>query len=581
MFRFKGTAVLHFSSKVLLFLQIIVVVGVPLVLWRTFRLGRILPLPIIQIFAGVALGPSFFGAFAPDAYKFLFGDQVLNGVNTFADISVVMFVFLAGCEADRNILRNSAGTVLRIAIAGVATPWILGALAVYALLQIFPDPHFVQRLIGPSVHPTLYAVAFGLAMSVTALPVLVVVLRELGFIRKPIGSIALAIGGFDDAMLWLSISVLLPFAAGGHDFWQALALAAGGGIVTFLVSAYIVMPFLQRLIDREAPERLLMSSVILMLFIAAATTEVTGLHAVVGAFIVGVLLPDKLRHMAESKLDVPVSLLLLPFFFLATGLKTRFNMADPQIWAMVGFALVVCVGGKFVGITLPSIFSGQSRAFSITLGVLMQCKGLMEIVVVTVLYQRNIIGELTFSSLVLTALISTVLTAPLARLCVHLFGDAATATTAPPRKIEISVIEPATTARATAPATAAPQPAPVPAETPATAPAAMPEPMPAAAETGPLLEFEEDVGTVPMGKAEVVIGRHSQDDIRVRDVRVSRHHARLKRLADGRVELTNLTADRSEPNPVTVNGIEREHAVLVNGDKVSLGGVVFTLKLAA
>ena len=109
-------------------------------------------------------------------------------------------------------------------------------------------------------------------------------------------------------------------------------------------------------------------------------------------------------------------------------------------------------------------------------------------------------------------------------------------------------------------------------------PAAEPEQQPV--HHGPVLQFEDNVGTVPLVKSEVVIGRHSQDDIRVPDVRVSRHHARLRLIDGGKVELTNLTADRSEPNPVTVNGVEKEHAVLVDGDRVSLGGVVFTLRMA-
>ncbi|MEJ1162016.1 cation:proton antiporter domain-containing protein [Prosthecomicrobium sp. N25] len=531
---------LHISTKVVLLLQIVVVVGLPLFMWRFLRLGRLLPLPIVQIFAGVILGPSICGALFPAAFELLFRKEVLAGVDTLANVAVVLFVFLAGCEADRTIIRGAAGMVLRIGLTGIAAPWILGGLTAWIMVTHGFGPETAARLIGPGADPTLYAVAFGLAMSVTALPVLVVILRELGFIEKPIGTIALAIGGLDDMVLWGSIGVLLPFAAGG-GYWAALALAIGGGLVTIASMARVVAPLLERMIAQEAPERFLMSLVILSLFASAVITEATGLHAVVGAFICGLLLPEKLRELSEHRFDVPVSLLLLPFFFLSTGLKTTFDFGDPTIWAVVAIAFVVCIGGKVAGITVPSILSGQSPAFSLTLGVLMQCKGLMEIVVVTVLYQRGIVGELTFSALVLVALISTVITAPLARLCVRVFGEAATQT----------------------------------------AEARAAEPVPEA--EGPEVLVPclvlEDGEVRALGKSEVVIGRHSGDDVSIKDVRVSRHHARIREAAPGRWEIRNLTADRSEPNPMQVNGVEKERAEIRNGDRITLGGVGFVFRL--
>jgi Kef-type K+ transport system membrane component KefB len=536
---------LEFNPKVILLLQVVIVVGLPLFMWRVMRLGRFLPLPIVQIFAGVMLGPSIFGAAMPEFYQFLFRKEVLSGVDTLANVAVVLFVFLAGCEADRGIIRSSAGMVMKVGLTGIAAPWLLGGLTAWVMVTHSFGPDIVARLLGANDNPVLYAVAFGLAMSVTALPVLVVVLRELNFISRPIGTIALAIGGLDDMVLWLSIGVLLPFAAGGSSFYAAFALSIGGGLATCLIVGYVVSPLLEKALAAEVGERFLMSCVILTLFLSAFITEATGLHAVVGAFITGLLLPDKLRHMAESRFDVPVSLLLLPFFFLATGLKTKFDFADGYVWTVVAIAFAVCIGGKFIGVSVPAALGGQSRAFAITLGVLMQCKGLMEIVVVTVLYQRGIIGELTFSALVLVALISTVITAPLARLCHRRFGDAAVETREQ-RRIEVTV----------APATPA-------------------EDLGA---LSPALVLEDDGTVLPLAKPDMVIGRHNEDDIRVKDLRLSRHHARLRALGGDRFEIHNLTADRSEPNPMTVNGVEREHAEIADGDRISLGGVDFTFR---
>ena len=528
------------DAKVMLFLQVVIVVGLPLMLWGPLRLGRFFPLPIIQIFAGIALGPSIFGAVAPDAYKFFFDKNVLYGVETLSNMALVLFVFLAGCELDRQVLRGAAGMVLRTGITGISFPWLAGIFAAYMLLSF----NTVPGLIGPLDNTPLYAISFGLCMAVTALPVLVVILRELGFNEKPIGTIALALGGFDDAVLWTALTILLPFAAGSNAM-VACAVAAGGALATIVTLHFVISPYLQRLIEREAPERFLMSLALLALFAAAALNEATQLHAAIGAFLTGLLLPDKLREMAEDRLDTPVTLLLLPFLFLATGLKTSFSFSDPSVWIVVLVALIVCVGGKFTGVVLPMLLSRERMPFAVTLGVVLQCKGLMEIVVVTVLYQKGVLGPTTFSALVLVALITTAMTVPLARLCHRTFGDAATM----PRQPESTTV---------------PEPLPAP---------------PVVRAGGPILVFDERLGAVPMEKPEVIIGRHSSDDIRVNDVRVSRHHARLLQ-TDGKVEIHNQTAVRSEPNPILINGVEKEHAELHDGDRVSLGGVQFTFRMA-
>jgi Kef-type K+ transport system membrane component KefB len=532
------------DAKVVLFLQVLIVVGLPMMLWGPLHLGRLMPLPIIQILAGIMLGPSIFGALAPDAFQFFFRKEVLAGVDTLANIALVLFVFLAGCELDRQILRRSAGKVLQIGVTGVFLPWVAGSLAAWAMISLYAAP----GILGPSNNTTLYVVAFGLCMAVTALPVLVIVLRELGFNQKPIGTIALAIGAVDDAILWSALAVLLPFAAGSGDPMRSFLVAVSGGILTIIVLAYVIAPALDRLIKNDATERVLLSCAILVLFLAAAFNEATQLHAAIGAFLAGLLLPEKIRHMAQDRFDTPVTLLLLPFLFLATGLKTTFSFSDPSVWILVTVAMFVCVGGKFLGITLPSYYGGLGLPFSLTLGTLMQCKGLMEIVVVTILYQRGVIGSVTFSALVLVALISTAMTVPLARLCQRFFGDKATETESR------ETIDVAAEAAGPAP-TAAP-----------------------AAAGGPALVMDDGM-TFPLHEGEEFIGRHSENEIRIPDVRVSRRHARIVGMG-GHYELHNLTAVRSEPNPILINDVEREHAELRNGDVISLGGVKLRFKAA-
>ena len=538
---------LSFDPKVILFLQVILVVGLPMMLWGPLRLGAFFPLPIIQIFAGIMLGPSVFGAIAPTGYEFLFRPEVQSGVDTLANIALVLFVFLAGCELDRSMLRRSAGMVLQTGVSGVFLTWTAGTLAAWGLLTFLP----AEGLVGRLDNPILFCVSFGLCMAVTALPILVVVLRELGFNMKPIGTIALAVGAVDDALLWSALSVILPFAASSSNPLMAFAVAVTGGLVTILLLTYVIAPALERQIKREAQERLLISCAILALFFSAALNEATHLHAAIGAFLTGLLLPDKIRHMAQDRLDTPVTLLLLPFLFLSTGLKTSFSFSDSTVWLIALIALLVCITGKFTSVFMSALLNKESMPFSFTLAVLMQCKGLMEIVVATVLYQRGVIGQATFSALVLVALVTTAMTVPLARLCVRVFGEGATQNRGrelPP----VEVIAP---------------------PTPGLSPAL-------AAVAGPELVFAQGLGRFPLTKGEMLIGRHSNDDIRINDVRVSRQHARLV-AAGGHYEIHNLTAVRSEPNPMLINDVAREHAVLADGDVVSLGGVKFTFRAKA
>lgn len=536
-----GLQVFHFDLKVILFLQVVVVVGLPLLIWGPLRLGQFFPLPIIQIFAGIVLGPSILGLVAPGAFDFLFRKDVSSGIETLSNVALVLFVFLAGCEVDRQILQNAAGKVLKIGVTGVLVPWAAGIGTAWLVLESFPG----QRILGADISYGLYSVAFGLCIAVTALPVLVIVLRELGFNEKPIGTIALAVGGVDDALLWSSLTILLPFAAGSSNrILQSFFVAVGGAVATIALLTFVITPLLDRLINKEAPERLLISLTIIILFAFAALNEATQLHAAIGAFLTGLLLPDKIRHLSQDRFDAPVSLLLLPFLFLSTGLKTAFSITDGAVWSVAVLAMISGMGGKFVGVTVPARLSGESWPFAVTLGALMQCKGLMEIVIVTVLYQKGVFGQTTFSALILVALVSTATTVPFAKVCERRWGRVATATS---WSMPTPVVE--------------------------TAPAAIPQ------VAGPTLVFTggEDI---PIAKSETIIGRHSDDDVRIPDIRVSRHHARLTS-ANDRYEIHNLTSLRSEPNPLFVNGAEKEHAELHDGDEISLGGVKFIFKAPA
>lgn len=408
---------LHFATKDVLLIGASIVLMLPFVLWWLLGLKRYFPLAVVQIFAGVLLGPTFLGQISPDLFKLLFTDQpALNlfpatSINAIATVAVSLFAFNAGTEADLEKIRQSGPSVVAIGLGGLLFTWGFGIVMGLALAGAFPR-------IAPQNGLVQYAVAFGLCNAVPALPILAALLNELKISAQRLGQVALAAAGIGDAVLWAAIAVLLPFApiANAHaPHWGvAAAVSLTGAILSWAFVSRLMGPMLSKLKAEQAPERVIMILVGVTIFGSASITAVTGLHAVMGAFIAGVFLPHDVREEAAAKLDMPTALILLPFFFLATGLKASFNFSSPAIWAIFGVGMIVCFFAKIVGSVIFARMAGETIAFGTTTGVLLQTKGLMELVIVTIFEQKGFVGPETFSALVAVALVSTALTMPVA-----------------------------------------------------------------------------------------------------------------------------------------------------------------------
>jgi hypothetical protein len=235
----------------------------------------------------------------------------------------------------------------------------------------------------------------------------------------------------------------------------------------------------------------------------------------------------------------------MPFFFLNTGLRTNFAFSDPTVWLLFGISSFLCVFGKVVGHGIGARMAGENWPFSIGVGMLLQTKGLMGIIVITVFRDKEIVSALMFSTAVLMCMFSTGITTTAMRVLFKRYGDALTEGVAPKDAPPVLDTTEPTVAQA-----------PVPSKAPVLA----------------TLEFDDGLGSFNVSSPTATVGRHSEDDIRINDIRVSRHHARLSQNQDGRFEIHNQTADRDIANPIIINGIEHEHAVLKDGDKVELGG---------
>lgn len=570
----------------MLLVQAVIIVFFPYCLWRYLKFDRIFPLGVVQIFSGVLLGPAIFGlldevllntmtvtapsdpkAFnacqhvpAKALWESLFGmscfkGQVVNRaaqIGAVATIAVCMFGFLAGAEADKKLISQSGKSVFSIGLFGMLFGWALGIAAGSIIYYAIPESHGT----GPKVNVFSFSIAYGLVIAVSALPVLALILRGLDLTKQRLGAVALASAGIADTIMWLGLGLVVALTLEG-SLLGALLKAVSGGVLSIGFIKLVATPVFERMYKNEAPESAIITFAALSIFVASAITSITELHPVLGAFVAGFFLPDKVRETALHRFDQVTVLVLMPFFFLNTGLNTRFSFGDPNVWILFFVSSVLCVVGKMAGHGLAARMAGENWPFSAGVGLLLQTKGLMGIIVIVVFLEKDVISPLMYAAAVFMCMFSTGLPTPVMRKLIAKYGT------------RITVGD-----QAAAPILAEPGPVVSQAAVAAAAAAASP-PM-------AKLVFEDSLGTFDVTRGAVTIGRHSEDDIRINDVRVSRRHARLTVAHDGRFEIVNLTRDRSVSNPITVNGVEHEQFVLSEGDKVVLGGgPAFTVRYAA
>jgi len=393
--------------------QALVVVALPVAVLRFSRLKGVVPLVVIQIVVGIALGPSLFGRLAPEYYQLFFNQAALAPLSGIGSVAVLIFGLITGLHLDPETFRGNGRATSIVAVASVVVPAGFGCLVGYWILARHPEE------LAPGISPAEFAAAVGICTGVTALPVLGAVLREMDLLGRRIGHLALGIAGINDAALWILLGVLLTAVAG--------QTAGGAGVlvslvllpVYLLVMARIVRPLLgwlvmTRMRNGEVQERAL--AVVGAVAIASAlATEAMGLHYILGAFVAGVMTPENLRKPILDRLQVMTVAVLMPFFFMLTGLRTLIDPASSAFLEIFAAATVVAVIGKVGGSAITARFTGESWPTALGLGALLQTKGLMEVIVLTILLDAGIISANVFAALILMAVVSTALAMPLAR----------------------------------------------------------------------------------------------------------------------------------------------------------------------
>ena len=366
------------------------------------------PAVIGEIAAGVLLGPSLVGQLWPAASAFLFPASSLDVLRLLSQLGVILFMFTVGLDVDVAHLRQRAPTAIAVSHFSIVVPFLLGVGAALALF-----PHYAPA--GVPFHA--FALFMGIALSITAFPVLARVIEERGLTRTPLGTTALACAAVDDVTAWVLLAMVVTLVtAGGVGGTLAVMMFA----LAFFMAAMVwaVRPRLERVFERTPGPltRGRTALVLVVLLTSALLTEVIGIHALFGAFVAGAIMPPspELRRQLRERFESLSSAFLLPIFFAYTGLRTEIGLLnDATSWAVCVGIILTAIAGKLVGSMLAARWSGSTWHDAFVLGALMNTRGLMELVALNVGYDLGILSPQMFTMLVVMALVTTAMTGPL------------------------------------------------------------------------------------------------------------------------------------------------------------------------
>ncbi|MCX6238467.1 MAG: cation:proton antiporter [Bacteroidia bacterium] len=391
----------------LLLAQIITIIIVARILgWVCKKIGQ--PTVIGEIAAGILLGPSFVGLYFPEFSATLFPIQSFGNLQFLSQIGLILFMFMVGMELDFKTLKNKAFDAFIISQTSIIVPFALGMGLAYFIYLSFA-PKGVQFL--------SFGLFIGIAMSITAFPVLARIVQERGIHKTRLGAIVITCAAVDDITAWSLLAAVIAITKAGSFESSVYIILLAVGYVLLMFN--VVKPFLKRVGDlypsRENMSKPIVAIFFLTLIISSYATEVIGIHALFGAFMAGTIMPDnmKFRNILIEKIEDIALVLLLPLFFVYTGLRTEIGLLNaPFLWKITGLIILVAVTGKFIGSALAAKFVGQNWRDSLSIGALMNTRGLMELVVLNIGYDLGVLNPQIFTMMVIMALVTTFMTGP-------------------------------------------------------------------------------------------------------------------------------------------------------------------------
>ncbi len=407
-------------------IQLIIIIVCARVFAGLFRkIGQ--PQVVGEIFAGVILGPSLFGMLFPSLFQSIFhpilpniaagwSQELLRRIfDVLAQIGLIFLLFLIGLEFDFTKLKQDGRSALSISLCGILVPFISGVALGYL---IFP---MVNSEANPIKNQLGFSLFLGVALSITAIPILGRIMMELNITRTRIGVITITSAAIDDAAGWILLATVGVAVKTGFDWvmtgWMLMLTILFGAMMIFVVRPFLVRYLTSALAKNAGNINMVtLTVIIVLLLLSAIATNLIGIFAIFGAFIFGAILSDQkeFRTAIRKQLQDMVTVFFLPIFFTNTGLRTEIgSLESTLLWGIALLIIAVSFLGKFGGCSIAAYWSGFSRKESMIIGVMMNTRALMELIVINVGYDLGVIPKSIFCMLVIMALLSTIVTGPL------------------------------------------------------------------------------------------------------------------------------------------------------------------------
>ncbi|MEH2254214.1 cation:proton antiporter [Nostoc sp.] len=412
----------NFDLVIQLFLQLTVILAtcrIVTILGRRY-LGQ--TDVVCEMIAGVMLGPSLLGLIAPDFQQWLFpklsiitslGDKIPNPsmsiLYAISQIGLVIYMFLIGLEFNTKLLKHHIKSASLLSAAGIITPFILGAIASF---WFYHNGDFFL----PKVTPWSAALYLGASMTITAFPMLARILYERGLAQTRFGTLALGAASVDDAVAWCLLAIVL---ASVKNSVSIAILAIGGGICYVLFAIFLGQPLLRaftRMTKRDAGvNRQTLTLMLIILMFCAWFTDVTGIYAIFGAFVLGAVTPrGEFAQQIRQHTEFLTTSFLLPMFFVFSGLNTQIGLVNtPTLWEITLLIIAIAILGKGIACMLAAKLAGENWRESATIGALMNARGLMELIILNIGLEQGIITPTLFTIMVIMAVITTLMASPL------------------------------------------------------------------------------------------------------------------------------------------------------------------------
>jgi Kef-type K+ transport system membrane component KefB len=370
-----------------------IIFTLPYLIWRVGRTDYYAPLVVVQILAGIVLGPGVLGQVFPDYYAFVFSAPVVQSLNGVAWWAVMIFVWIAGIELDLKkawLHRRESSITAGLALG---TPLLFGCAAAVGMLTL-------DGWMGPQGSRWQFVMGVGMACAVTALPILILLMDKLAVLRQPIGQRILRYASLDDIAIWGVLALILMD-------WERVGRQAA------FLAAFIVLGYAFRKLLVKRPERDRWYVSLIWLIVCSLGADWSGLHFMVGAFLAGAIMDsDWFNQEHMDLLRHHVLLVMMPVFFLSTGLRTNWSVGGQAVFVAAGVLLVASVVGKLAGIHLAGKILKWEKGEASIIGWLLQTKALIMIIFANILLDKAIITSATFTALLLMAVASTMLTVP-------------------------------------------------------------------------------------------------------------------------------------------------------------------------